>query len=220
MRKTVTTIGGLDGEIDCCIFGLDESSGIGDIGDSEDDPLYEDVISDFDPTFVPNTPDAQSIPEPGPGGSLTLKGKGWSLGDGSYIVQSGDTLAGLSRLYLGDAGRFQEIWRLQSTTYRSARSPDNIQVGDRLAMPDEAVANARLLKVFPASSTANTVATAPPKTTTAPPATVPPKTATPKTTSNAAIGLGAAALAAGLFLFARPVPPPPPPQSQRRRRSR
>ncbi len=157
MSKIVTSIG----DIDCCILGVEADRGRGrmvfpsldemmGISGPDDDANYIDdpanptpLVSDFDPVFVPNTAPALAIPDPGPGGSLTPKAAGWARGDGTYIVQYGDTLSGLSRLYLGDAGRYMEIWNLQSAAYRALRgSPDIIKELDVLTMPNEAVLKA------------------------------------------------------------------------------
>lgn len=240
MSKIITSIGDANG-LGCCILGLRDSgthSGTMDemlgISGADDDSIFIDDpgdpsprVSDFDPVFIPETgPVAMSIPEPGPGGSLTVKGAGWSRGDGSYIVQRGDTLSGLARLYLGDAGRFREIWNLQNTTYRSQRSPDNIVVGDLLVMPNEAVLRAKAMGVFvpkiPGSSP-----TAAPATPTPPPTPVATTTTTTKSAAatppshKVALGIGSAlAAGVGLLLWRPPGSGHPAPKKRAKPRRR
>lgn len=220
MSKIITSIGDANG-LGCCILGLRGDSGMHSgtmdemlgISGADDDSFFIDDpadpaprVSDFDPVFIPETgPVAMSIPEPGPGGSLTVKGAGWSRGDGSYIVQRGDTLSGLARLYLGDAGRFREIWNLQNTTYRSQRTPDNIVVGDLLVMPNEAVLRAKAMGVFVPKVPGSSPRAAPPAPT---PPTTPVATTTTTTKSAAAtppshkvaLGVGSV-LAAGVGML-------------------
>lgn len=69
---------------------------------------------------------------------------GWYISPGGfnlYQVRSGDTLPGLAGRYLGGADRWQDIWSIQSSSWRSdhGNSPSNLRVGDQLLMPQEAV---------------------------------------------------------------------------------
>lgn len=216
MPKVITSIGDAR-DLGCCILGLraspvhggsmDEMLGISAVDDDAfsivDDPANPyPLISDFEPVFTPPTAPALAIPEPGPGGSLTLKANGWARGDGTYIVQSGDTLSGLARLYLGDAARFREIWNLQSPGYRGSRTPDRIVVGDQLVMPNEAVLKAKALGVFTPkipSSSASSPASSPAPSAPVPVAVVKPAASTPPV-HKAALGIGSA-LAAGIGLL-------------------
>jgi LysM repeat protein len=242
MSKIITSIGDARG-LGCCILGLGRDAGMNGgtldemmgISGADDDSFYIDDpadtergrVSDFDPVFTPETgPVAMSIPEPGPGGSLTVKGAGWSRGDGSYIVQRGDTLSGLARLYLGDAGRFREIWNLQNATYKSQRTPDNIVVGDLLVMPNEAVLRAKAMGVFvpkvPGSS--STAAPAPTPATSTPVATTTTTTksaaATPPS-HKVALGIGSAlAAGVGLLLWRPPGSGHPAPRKRAKTRAR
>jgi hypothetical protein len=241
MPKVITSIGDTS-DLGCCILGLrdagmnagtmDEMMGIAGADDDSfsivNDPADPaPAVSDFDPVFIPATgPVALAIPEPGPGGSLTVKGAGWSRGDGTYIVQHGDTLSGLSRIYLGNAARFREIWNIQSSSYRASRgSPDNLVVGDLLVMPNEAVLKAKAMGVFtpkvPSGSSSPSSPKPPPP---APVATAPvpkPAAATPPS-HKTALGIGSA-LAAGVGLLlwrtgSSAHPAPKKRQRQRRRR--
>lgn len=216
MPKTITSIGSLD-DVGCCILGLggmglhsvptDEMMGIAGADDDSfdiyiDDPADpEPFVSDFDPAFIPNTLPALQVPDAGPGGSLTPKPAGWARGDGSYIVQKGDTLSGLARIYLGDAGRFRAIWDVQSTAYRATRTPDNIRVGDQLVMTDEARKKAQSLGYYhPGISTIPTStgsSSSTPPVVTAP---VPKTPAATPTSHKVALGV-AAALSAGFGLL-------------------
>jgi hypothetical protein len=222
MPKTITSIG----DLGCCILGVnDAGGGLGSLDEmmsisaADDDAINLDdpgepqpAVSDFDPVFIPATgPVAEAIPEPGPGGSLTPKAAGWARGDGSYVVQSGDTLSGLARIYLGDASKFPDIWARQSAAYRAKRaSPNNLVVGDILAMPPAAVLKAQQMGVFrpkvpsssstPAPTPAAPIATAPIATTA-----VPKPAAAAKPSHKVALGLGSALAAGlGLLVFGKP----------------
>jgi nucleoid-associated protein YgaU len=51
---------------------------------------------------------------------------------GVHTVVAGDTLSKLARTYLGDAGRYMEIFKANSGTLTN---PDMIKVGQRLNIP-------------------------------------------------------------------------------------
>lgn len=228
MPKTITSIGSLD-DLGCCILGLggmgfhaigtDDMlgiSGVNDDADYIDDPADpEPLVSDFDPAFIPTTMPALSLPDPGPGGSLTPKPAGWFRGDGSYIVQRGDTLAGLARIYLGDAGRFRAIWDVQSTGYRSTRTPDRIVVGDQLVMPPEAQKTAQsrgYYKPGTVSVSSSSSSSSTPPVVTAP---IPKPAAVTPASHKVALGVAAAVTAGmGLLLWH------PPASGQRRATAR
>jgi hypothetical protein len=233
MPKTITSIG----DLGCCILGVnDAGGGLGSLDEmmsisgADDDAINiddpgqpEPAVSDFDPIFIPATgPVAMAIPEPGPGGSLTPKAAGWARGDGSYVVQSGDTLSGLARIYLGDAARYPDIWNRQSADYRAKRaSPNNLVVGDILAMPPEAVLKAQQLGVFTpkvsSSSSSSSPAPAAPVAT----APVPKPAAATKPSHKVALGLGSALAAGlGLLVFRKPHSAKPARRKAARRRRR
>lgn len=54
-----------------------------------------------------------------------------------YRVALGDTLVGLAATYLGDGGRWREIWNVQTDQVRASNTPDSLRV-TQLRMPDEA----------------------------------------------------------------------------------
>jgi hypothetical protein len=64
--------------------------------------------------------------------------------NGTYTLQSGDTISGLSKTYLGDYGRWREIWHAQTPDFLSRHpSADRVRAGEVLQMPAEAQKNAR-----------------------------------------------------------------------------
>lgn len=67
----------------------------------------------------------------------------------TYTLQSGDTLSGLAATYLGNGKRWNEIWAVQTSAYKSQRDPDHIYVEDIINMPDEAAANAKAWYAIP-----------------------------------------------------------------------
>ncbi len=73
---------------------------------------------------------------------------GWSRGDGSYILQSGNTLWGLATTYLTSGARWREIWNEQTAAYRSKHTPDRIYAGEVIAMPGAAQAKARSMGLY------------------------------------------------------------------------
>ncbi len=73
----------------------------------------------------------------------------WVRGDGSYVVQRGDSVSGISQTYLGAFARWREIWKIQTREFLGRHpTPDKIQVGDVMLMPKEAQDNARRLGVL------------------------------------------------------------------------
>lgn len=64
----------------------------------------------------------------------------------TYMVATGDTIAGLAATYLGSPTRWIEIWQMQPQEERANRSADNISPGERLLMPEEAKINFLKLK--------------------------------------------------------------------------
>jgi hypothetical protein len=78
---------------------------------------------------------------------VTPAREGW-LEDGRYKLQSGDTLSGLARTYLGDPARWREIWDLQPTATKLGKSPDKLPVGFVLVMPQGAQKKAKELSVL------------------------------------------------------------------------
>jgi hypothetical protein len=78
---------------------------------------------------------------------VTPAREGW-LEDGRYKLQSGDTLSGLARTYLGDPARWREIWDLQPTDVKLGKSPDKLPVGFVLVMPKQAQTKAKDLSVL------------------------------------------------------------------------
>lgn len=62
----------------------------------------------------------------------------------TYKIQLGDTLVGLAATYLGDGGRWREIWDFQTPELRSRNTPDAITTTRTLRMPKEAAANLRM----------------------------------------------------------------------------
>lgn len=84
----------------------------------------------------------------GPGGTpgpVPVRPENWVFSDSEYILDWGDTLAGLAATYLGSAGRWGEIWAAQSSEVRRTRNPNKLQAGERLKMPKAAVENAKKL---------------------------------------------------------------------------
>lgn len=77
----------------------------------------------------------------------------WTFADPTptYTLATGDTMSGLSRLYLGDPSRWLEIWDLQSFKWTlkpdpSSKNPGRgIKQGDVFVMPYEARDKARQL---------------------------------------------------------------------------
>jgi len=64
--------------------------------------------------------------------------------DGTYRLQEGDTISGLSKTYLGDFARWREIWKAQTPTFLKAHpTADKVRAGEVLQMPAEAQKNAR-----------------------------------------------------------------------------
>ena len=72
----------------------------------------------------------------------------WSRGDGTYIVQRGDTLFGLGVTYLLSGNRWREIWNAQPANVRASRDPNRIFEGELFLMPQEAQARARQMGLF------------------------------------------------------------------------
>jgi len=66
-----------------------------------------------------------------------------------YVLQYGDTLSGLAMTYLGAYTRWREIWAMQQAMRAQGRSPDKLFAGEKLYMPEEAIANARKRKLVP-----------------------------------------------------------------------
>jgi len=142
---------------------LDGMMGIGDLTiHSSDDPAPVPP-SDFPAgTFdVPGSGEV-TLPEititPGPGFDAGSSGSSspssapskaaWARGDGSYILQNGDTLSGLAATYLRAKARWPEIWNAQASSYKSSHTPDKIFAGEVLAMPSEAQARARSMGLY------------------------------------------------------------------------
>jgi len=71
----------------------------------------------------------------------------WTMKNGRYMyrVQSGDTISGLAKTYLGMYERWHEIWAEQSPDVRATRSADTIYVGELLNMPQEAIDQAKAM---------------------------------------------------------------------------
>lgn len=69
--------------------------------------------------------------------------RAWSGATGHvhYILQSGDTLSGLAKTYLDSYPRWREIWTLNEG--HAGWHPSSIPVGSHLAMPPDAIKNAR-----------------------------------------------------------------------------
>ncbi len=72
----------------------------------------------------------------------------WSRGDGSYILQAGNTLWGLATTYLTSGARWREIWNAQTAAYRTKHTPDRIYAGEVIAMPSEAQSKARGMGLY------------------------------------------------------------------------
>jgi nucleoid-associated protein YgaU len=51
---------------------------------------------------------------------------------GYYSVESGDTLSGISKKFLGGANRYMEIFNANKD---QLKDPDKIQVGQKLVIP-------------------------------------------------------------------------------------
>ncbi len=98
---------------------------------------------DFTPSPVtPSTPSSSSSAAAAPSKAA------WARGDGSYILQPGNTLSGLAATYLSAAARWPEIWNVQTDSYRAAHTPDKIIAGEVIAMPAEAQAKARSMGLY------------------------------------------------------------------------
>lgn len=109
-----------------------------------------------DPSSVPVVPAPRADRGPLAGWPLPAKlaANAW-LPTGQYKLQSGDTLSGLARTYLGDYARWREIWSIQSNAFktlprrvdeakRKGQTPvDVIFAGEVLDMPAEAIEEAR-----------------------------------------------------------------------------
>lgn len=80
-------------------------------------------------------------------GSVPVVESAWDFSTGEYILQSGDTLTGLSITYLGSGvfANIKRIWSFQSAAYKANHTMDKINAGDRLKMPPEAITNAKAL---------------------------------------------------------------------------
>jgi len=137
--------------------GIDGLMGIADLGSDEPIPDGGIIVPILQPPIGP----ALAIPEPeapapAPAGSpapARPSQAAWARGDGSYILQNGDTLWGLATTYLLSGPRWREIWNTQSDVYRSKHTPDKIFAGEILAMPTEAQAKARAMGLFGIGST-------------------------------------------------------------------
>lgn len=123
-----------------------------------------DYLPESPPGWFPAAPSAapvlaQPVPRPDRGPV-----KGWPkpavlarswLPSGQYTINTGDTLSGLARTYLGDFAKWSVIWNLQPASFKnSARRvaqakarkqnlADVIWPGEVLEMPPEAIAEAR-----------------------------------------------------------------------------
>jgi hypothetical protein len=200
MKRTIVTIGALGDDVagpgmstrHLRAAGMDELFSIG-AADADAHALGDD-FSSYD---VPISTGV-AIQQPGPKGTSSAsssgaKAAGWAKGNGTYVLQSGDTLSGLAKIYLGSAGRYPEIWALQSATYKASRTADRVNAGDVLAMSAEAIARAKALGVYPAEKT--NVPAAPPGVVEAPVAIA------PKATHHLLLGSLGAAASAGLGLL-------------------
>lgn len=78
---------------------------------------------------------------------VTPTKKAWTE-DQRYRLQSGDTLSGMARTYLGDPSRWREIWNVQETAIKLGKNPDKLPAGMVLDMPEEAKRMARDLGVL------------------------------------------------------------------------
>lgn len=131
--------------------GINGMMGIDGEGDINPNTLIlpETVITpgpDFDPDPSPapatSTSSASNPPPAKPSKAA------WARGDGSYILQSGDTLWGLATTYLASGPRWREIWNEQTAAYKASRTPDKIFAGDLIAMPTAAQGKARAMGLF------------------------------------------------------------------------
>ena len=84
-------------------------------------------------------------------GAVPVRPENWKLDTSTYVLSWGDTLTGLAVTYLGNGGRWREIWDAQPGSFRESNKPDKLGVGQALLMPAEAVANARVLVANPGS---------------------------------------------------------------------
>lgn len=152
-NRTVHAIGGIDG--------LDSMLGIGDVlpdgGYTDEPPPIDPAMFIKWPSGEVTAPPEQEAPAPAapkstsggqPAPAKPVK-EGWALGDGRYILQSGNTLWGLARTYLLAGTRYKEIWAVQSPEYKAKNTPDKIKAGDVIAMPAEAIARAKSMGLFP-----------------------------------------------------------------------
>lgn len=94
-------------------------------------------------THVPGDPTGLGWPA-----AVPVRPSHWDLSvdPATYMVATGDTIAGLAATYLGSATRWLEIWQMQPPEERWNRSADEIVPGERLRMPEEAKQNFLKLK--------------------------------------------------------------------------
>jgi hypothetical protein len=96
--------------------------------DSAEQGLLDDIdFDEFDVT--PSTPGAVPVRP----GNWNLDAKPFA----TYKIASGDTFVGLAATYLGDGGRWKDIWQTGSNQQQFP-SPDSITHTGPLDMPDEA----------------------------------------------------------------------------------
>lgn len=78
-----------------------------------------------------------------------------------YQLQNGDTFVGLAATYLGDGGRWLELWQAQTPNYRASHTADAIFAGEIVNMTKEAADNLRswIDKGEPPGSTPGQIAT-------------------------------------------------------------
>jgi nucleoid-associated protein YgaU len=120
---------------------------LGELGALGADVFQSDVV-------IPPPPISTGLAIPDVKRSAPLANGGWPPAakpvkaawnkDGTYRLQSGDTLSGLSKTYLGEYGRWKEIWHVQTPDFLSKHpTADRVRAGEVLQMPAEAKATAR-----------------------------------------------------------------------------
>lgn len=72
--------------------------------------------------------------------AVPIRPANWNVPLCTYKLAYGDTLSGLAATYLNSPQRWSEIWAEQSDVMRSTRSPDKLNAGEWIAMPQEALA--------------------------------------------------------------------------------
>lgn len=114
-----------------------------------------DILGSIDAPKQPkNSGGGGGAPKPKPKnpGPVPVRGNNWDFDRGSYVLEYGDTLAGLAATYLGNAARWGEIWAEQPGEKRLNGNPNKLIAGESIRMPQQAIDNAHQLLKKPGST--------------------------------------------------------------------